>query len=111
MNGGPGDDPLSGAPHDPRGGRFDPLARILRWARWIVVVVALGAVGLGVAGLDNPAGVLAIAMVVVLVGVPMMRVGWFARRWTVRGDPRFAMVAGAVLLLPPTGLLISVLTG
>lgn len=83
----------------------------MRNGRWLVALAASVAVLLGALDLPGAAGAMAALMVVVLVGAPMLRVAWFARRWATRGDPRFAAVASAVLVLPLVGLAISVATG
>ncbi len=40
--------------------------------------------------------------------MPLVRVAWFARRWWVRGDRRFAIVALGVLVVVAAGALLAV---
>lgn len=64
------------------------------------------AVGLSVAGVVLPGSsgrVAAVALVVVLVGTPVVRVAWLLARWTRRGDRRFAAVAAALLAIMAVG--------
>ncbi|MFV0316995.1 MAG: hypothetical protein ACK5O2_08550 [Microthrixaceae bacterium] len=102
---------LPGPPPDPREDRFSALALALRIASWVVAAAAGVTLVADRFGAEALAKVLAVAIVVVLVGAPLVRVGWFARRWTKRGDRRYSRVALAVLVLPPLALLISVVTG
>lgn len=85
------------APLDPRADRQRRLARFLR-------VGVTTAFAVAVAALVTPGRLgtaLGVAMVAVLVAVPLIRLGWLARRWLRKGDRRFALVA---LLL---GLIVS----
>lgn len=99
----PGD--RSGPAPDPRVDRFRALAGLLREALVAVAVLAAGGLLLpGELGRWS-----ATAAVVLLVVVPLARVAWFARRWWVRGDRRYAGVALGVLAVVATGALLAVL--
>ncbi|MCP4436214.1 MAG: hypothetical protein GY812_12075 [Actinomycetia bacterium] len=91
------------APPDPREERYRPLVRLLMAG--IIGVGLLGVVAL-LLGEDRGEGV-AVVMVVLLVGLPLVRVAWFVGRWFRRGDTRYAMVGVAVLCVPLVGYLLS----
>ncbi len=91
------------APPDPREERYRPLVRLLMAG--IIGVGLLGVVAL-LLGEDRGEGV-AVVMVVLLVGLPLVRVAWFVGRWLRRGDTRYAMVGVAVLCVPLVGYLLS----
>ena len=86
--------------------RYERISWTLQFFTW----VALGA---AVAGLllpdpiGNAAGALAVGVV---VGAPLVRVGWLAVRWYHRGDRRYAAVAAALLLIVGTGAVLAVVT-
>ena len=50
------------------------------------------------------------AAVTVVVAAPLLRVGWLAIRWYIRGDRRYAAVAGGLLLVVGTGSVVALLT-
>jgi hypothetical protein len=80
------------APFDPRADRQRALVAFLRLAG--VITFALACVGL----LPGDLGRLARGGVVaVLVGAPLVRVGWLATRWARKGDARYAAVSLAVI--------------
>jgi hypothetical protein len=67
---------------------------------WVsVAVVAALAIG----ALVIPAGDLrdrvAVAAFAALIAAPVVRVGWLGVRWLRLGDPRFALVAGGLVLV------------
>ncbi|MEZ5142793.1 MAG: hypothetical protein R2726_09785 [Acidimicrobiales bacterium] len=93
----------TGPPPNPRRDRQRALAAFLQGA---LVVATL----LGIAALVVPEAVhraLAIAMVVVLVGVPVVRVGWLVVRWARRRDWRFVAAGTALLTVLALGLVLS----
>ena len=90
-------------PVDPREERYRPLVHLLLGG--VVAVAALGVIAL-LLGEDGGEG-FAVAMVVLLVGLPLLRVAWFVGRWFRRGDPRYAMVGVVVLCVPLVGFLLS----
>jgi hypothetical protein len=81
-------------PPDPRLGRQRALATYLRVALGVAMVFGLLAALLPDTWDERPAGV---AMVVVLVVAPIIRIGWLLVRWVRRGDWRFAGAAAALL--------------
>jgi len=91
------------APPDPREERYRPLVQLLMAG--IIGVGLLGVVAL-LLGEDRGEGV-AVVMVVLLVGLPLVRVAWFVGRWLRRGDTRYAMVGVVVLCVPLVGYLLS----
>jgi hypothetical protein len=50
---------------------------------------------------------LGVAMVVVLVAAPAIRVAWLARRWFAKGDRRFAAAAALLLAVLATGAVVA----
>jgi hypothetical protein len=61
--------------------------------------------------LPDPAGVAASGVAVaVVVGTPLVRVGWLAIRWYRRGDVRYASVAAALLVVVGTGSVLALVT-
>lgn len=95
------DEPLEGVgpgPH-PLVGRQAGLSRSLWFvsmAAWCLA--AAGTVLPGDAGLAA-----ATALVAVLVAAPVGRVAWLAFRWIRRGDPRFATLAIALVVIVLSG--------
>ena len=80
---------MNDTPFDPRAGRQRRLARFLR-------IAAYGTFALAAAALVLPGdarGVVGTLVVVVLVVVPLVRLGWLGHRWLRKGDRRFAVVA------------------
>lgn len=71
-----------------------------------VVLVAILAVG-GLILPEDQARPVGVAMVVVLIVVPVVRVGWLAIRWFRRGDLRFALCGVALLTLMAGALAIA----
>lgn len=97
-------DPLvPGPPPNPNRGRQRLLVLFLQ--------VALGLVAaLGVAALVVPESVhhaLAVAMVVVLVAVPVIRVLWLVLRWIRRRDWRFVAAGTGLLTVLAVGLILA----
>ena len=85
---------MTDTPHDPRAGRQRRLARFLRVAAYATFALAAAALVLpGEAG--TAAGTLVVA---VLVGVPLVRLGWLGHRWLRKGDRRFAVVAAVLAM-------------
>jgi nitrate reductase NapE component len=84
--------------------------RRLRMVRFLWVSVAVvGA--LAVAALVIPPGemrdAVATTAIVALVAAPVVRVAWLGIRWLRLGDPRFALVAGGLLLVVAFAALIA----
>lgn len=77
------------APFNPLADRQRRLARFLR----VGAIVAFVTAALGLVLPGQVGAVFGVAMVSVLVAVPLVRLGWLARRWLRKGDRRFAMVA------------------
>lgn len=76
--------------------------RLVRRQVLVRVLIALGIVLTALAALavvlPPPAeGPVAAVTVVVLLAIPIVRVGWLAVRWWRLGDRRFALVATALL--------------
>lgn len=68
-----------------------------------VITLALVAVlAPGEAGAASAAG-----MIVLLIGIPIVRVLWLVGRWLRRGDTRFALVGVAVLAVMVAGFALS----
>lgn len=84
---------------DPRTGRQRRLVVFLQAASITVFVLAVASMA---APGDTGEG-LGVAMVVVLVAAPAIRVAWLARRWFAKGDRRFAAAAALLLLVLATG--------
>jgi hypothetical protein len=99
---------VNASPVDPKEGRFDRAANLLRVAA--IAVVVLCACSLLVHAREPDAALgdqLAWAAVAVLLVVPLLRVAWLGVRWLRRGDVRFALVALGVLLVVATGALLA----
>lgn len=95
-------------PVDPKEGRFDRAADLLRGATVVVLVLSAVSLVLHARAPDVALGdQLAWAAVAVLLVVPLIRVAWLALRWWRRGDVRFALVAVGVLLVVATGALLA----
>lgn len=86
-------------PTDPRADRFVRLSRALSIAVNVAAVLVLGALLLP----ERVGEVAGGALLVVLVATPLLRVGWFVQRWFRRGDPKFALVGAAVLVVVGAG--------
>jgi hypothetical protein len=104
MDDGPMDDGrLEGPGPHPLIGRQTLLVRALRAlsvAAWVLA-------GAGVL-LPGRAGTASgVALVCLLVAAPVARVSWLCVRWLRRGDPRFAMVAGCLVLIVLSGGLLA----
>ena len=93
--------PAGNPPHQPLAGRYEGIARVLQGALVVVVGLSLAAVLLP-RDLATASGT---AVVVLLIAIPVLRVGWLLTRWTRRRDRRFA--AAAVVLLGLLALAIS----
>jgi hypothetical protein len=84
---------------DPKLDRFRRVGELLRVA--LLVTVALATATLVLRGAaERIAGT---ATVVVLIAVPLLRTAWLARRWSRRGDLRYASVATGVLAVATVG--------
>jgi hypothetical protein len=95
-------------PLDPKEGRFDRAADLLRSAAIVVVALCLASLAVHAAQPDAAVSEqLAWAAVAVLLVVPLIRVAWLAIRWFRRGDLRFALVALGVLAVVATGALLA----
>ena len=92
---GPGPHPLVG-----RQDRLVSALRIVGFAAW--ACAAAGALLPGDVGRFG-----AVALVVILVVAPLARVAWLGVRWVVRGDPRFALVAAALLVIALSGAVLT----
>jgi hypothetical protein len=92
---GPGPHPLVG-----RQDRLVTALRIVGYLAW-----ASAAVGALLPGAVGRFG--AVALVVVLVAAPLGRVAWLGVRWVVRGDPRFALAAAALLVIALSGAVLT----
>jgi hypothetical protein len=94
---------------DLRGGervRYERMIRVLRLLTGLAFVAALAGLLL-----PHPAGTAAAGVAVgVVVGSPLLRVGWLAVRWYRRGDRRYAAVAVALLAVVGTGSVIALVT-
>ena len=84
---------------DPRPGRHQLLAQLLRYLLYVAAALALATVVLP-PRLGRWTGG---AMAVVLIGVPLWRVAWFVARWVRRGDRRYALVGAGVLVVVAIG--------
>jgi hypothetical protein len=93
----------SALPPDPRVARQRAMALYLRLA--LAVSLALGAATLVVP--PDRRDDVGIAMVVVLVATPLGRVAWLGVRWLRRGDRRFALAAGALLVVMLAGVVVA----
>jgi hypothetical protein len=93
----------SALPPDPRVARQRAMALYLRVA--LAVSLVLGAATLAVPPdrRDN----VGIVMVVVLVATPLGRVAWLGVRWLRRGDRRFALAAGTLLVVMVAGVVVA----
>ena len=88
---------------DPKAGRFDRTATLLRVTTVAVAVTAAAALALGPTAGTTAAWV-AIGL---LVAAPLVRVGWLAARWFRRGDLRFGFAACVVLAIVVAGVLLA----
>jgi len=96
--------PMSpGRPHDPREERFRPMGEFLQAETVAVIVLAL--VALLAPG--DLGGAAATGMIVLLIGIPVVRVLWLVGRWFRRGDTRFALVGVMVLVVLAGGFALS----
>ena len=97
------------APHvDPKEGRFDRAAALLRGASIAVVVLCTGSLLVHARWPDAALSAqLAWAAVAALMIVPLVRVAWLGVRWLRKGDVRFALVALGVLLVVAAGALLA----
>ena len=95
---------MSGPPPDPRAGRFTVVARALDLALLLCAVASAVA---EVAGHGPTARAAGAALVVLLVGAPVLRVLWLVARWFRRGDPRYALVGLGVLAVMVAGTLLA----
>lgn len=84
-------------------------ARMTAMLGFLIRVAMLAALA-GVV-LPQPVGTAASAVAVtVVVAAPPLRVAWLAIRWYLRGDRRYAAVAGGLLLVVGTGSVVALLT-
>lgn len=90
-------------PPDPRIARQRATALYLRAA--IVVSFSLGVATLVLPG--DAGRAVGVAMTVVLIVAPLVRVAWLLVRWLRRGDRRFAAAAFTLLLVTGSGLLLA----
>jgi hypothetical protein len=98
-----GTPPTAGPPPNPRRGRQRFLVGFLDVSRWTVA-------GLAALALVLPERIhrpLAIAMVVLLIVVPVVRITWLVLRWARLGDWRFAAAGSALLLVLAVGLAVA----
>ena len=84
-----------GPPPDHRVGRQVRLRSFLR----ISAAVTVGLCTVAVAVPDAVGRTAGVGVVTVLIAVPVVRVVWLMRRWLRRGDRRYAMIAGGLLLI------------
>ena len=99
---------MTAPPVDPKEGRFDRAADLLRVAAIAVVVLCACSLLVEAGGPDAALGdQLAWVAVAILVMVPLLRVAWLGVRWLRRGDVRYALVALGVLLVVATGALLA----
>lgn len=99
---GPGE-VASGPPPNPNRGRQRLLVAFLQGALGLVAA-------LGIAALVVPESIhhaLAVAMVVVLVAVPVIRVVWLVLRWIRRRDWRFVAAGTGLLTVLTVGLILA----
>lgn len=86
-----------------------------RYARMIVMLrfltkLAFVAALVGVL-LPGPVGTIGSGVAVtVVVAAPLLRVGWLAIRWYLRGDRRYAAVAAALLMVVGVGSVVALVT-
>jgi len=84
-------------------GRQTTLISALRVAGAVAwVCAAAGAFLPGVAGQVG-----ATALVAVIIAVPIARSAWLCVRWIRRGDPRYAVVAGVLVLIALSGVVLA----
>jgi hypothetical protein len=92
--------PSSGPGPHPLVGRQRHLIVALRWSLAITGILALAGVVLA-----GRAGEIAATMfLVVLIAIPIIRVIWLGIRWVRRGDPRYALVSGVLLVVIATAV-------
>ena len=89
---------------DPRRRRQQALARTFRAAAAVAFVLAVVGTFPGDGGRAGRAGMLAVVM-----GAPLLRVGWLAVRWWRRGDRRYTAVSGAVVGIIAAGAALAAL--
>ena len=86
--------------------RYARMTAMLGFLTKVAFVAALAGVVL-----PHPVGTAASAVAVgVVVATPLLRVGWLAVRWYIKGDRRYAAVAASLLLLVGAGSVIAVVT-
>ena len=88
---GPGPHPLIG-----RQTLLVQALKVLGVAAWVLALAGLllpGDLGRAAAG----------ALVALLVAAPVARVAWLCVRWIRRGDPRFAVLAGLLVVIALSG--------
>ena len=73
----------------------------------LIVAAVLALVGVAVPG-DWGTGI-AIAALVIVTAIPIMRVGWLAKRWAGQRDTKFAWAAVVLLVLVAVGPIIALL--
>ncbi len=89
--------------NDPRQGRFETAARLLRAAAVATGVLAATAVVLP-EPVDHTLAVVAVAVVAL---VPVVRLTWLGIRWIRRGDRTFAWIPFAILAVISVGLVVT----
>ena len=94
---------LEGPGPHPLIGRQTLLVRVLRALSLTAWVLA----GAGVLLPGRAGASCAVALVCLLVAAPVARVSWLGVRWLRRGDPRFAAVAGCLVLIVLSGGLLA----
>lgn len=98
-----GGDPGQGLGPHPLVGRQTALITALRAAGRVAWVLAAAGVLLpGRAGT-----VAATALVALVIAAPIARCAWLCVRWIRRGDPRYATVAGALVLIALSGIVLA----
>jgi hypothetical protein len=61
--------------------------------------------------LPHPVGTAASALAVgIVVAAPLLRVGWLAIRWYLRGDRRYAAISASLLLVVGIGSVLALVT-
>jgi hypothetical protein len=93
---------LPDVPPDPRLARQRAMATYLQVA--LAVTFTLGVATL-LAPMDVQRGI-GIAMVVVLIATPLVRLSWLLVRWLRRGDRRFAAAAFLLLVVMAVGMVV-----
>jgi hypothetical protein len=86
--------------------RYARMTAMLRFLIKAAFVAALAGVVL-----PQPLGTAASALAVaIVVAAPLLRVGWLAIRWYLRGDRRYAAVAASLLVVVGSGSVIALVT-